>query len=81
MKRFLKFSFLSFLFLRLFVSWLFAEDKKDERPNIFFAIADDWGWPHSSSYGDAVVKTPPISLLLPVRRRGMQFLLDSIIGD
>ncbi len=29
-----------------------------ERPNILFAIADDWGWPHSSSYGDAVVQTP-----------------------
>lgn len=31
---------------------------QEERPNIFFAIADDWGWPHASSYGDAVVKTP-----------------------
>ena len=29
-----------------------------DRPNIFFAIADDWGWPHSGSYGDAVVQTP-----------------------
>ena len=30
----------------------------DDRPNILFAIADDWGWPHASAYGDAVVKTP-----------------------
>ncbi|MBI1370818.1 MAG: sulfatase-like hydrolase/transferase [Planctomycetes bacterium] len=29
-----------------------------ERPNIIFAIADDWGWPHSPMYGDPVVKTP-----------------------
>ena len=28
------------------------------RPNIVFAIADDWGWPHASCYGDPVVKTP-----------------------
>ena len=27
-------------------------------PNILFAIADDWGWPHSPLYGDKVVKTP-----------------------
>ncbi len=30
----------------------------DARPNILFAIADDWGWPHAGAYGDAVVKTP-----------------------
>jgi len=28
------------------------------RPNILFAIADDWGWPHAGVYGDPVVKTP-----------------------
>ena len=28
------------------------------RPNILFAIADDWGWPHAGCYGDPVVKTP-----------------------
>ncbi|MEC7696371.1 MAG: sulfatase [Planctomycetota bacterium] len=27
-------------------------------PNIVFAIADDWGWPHAGSYGDRVVQTP-----------------------
>jgi len=31
---------------------------KPERPNILFAIADDWGWPHAGAYGDPVVKTP-----------------------
>jgi len=28
------------------------------RPNILFAIADDWSWPHAGAYGDPVVKTP-----------------------
>ena len=31
----------------------------DERPNIVFAIADDWGWPHASIYGnDEICQTP-----------------------
>jgi arylsulfatase A-like enzyme len=30
----------------------------DERPNILFALADDWAWPHAGVYGDKVVKTP-----------------------
>ncbi|MDB4468675.1 sulfatase-like hydrolase/transferase, partial [bacterium] len=30
----------------------------DDRPNILFCIADDWGWPHAGAYGDPVVKTP-----------------------
>jgi arylsulfatase A-like enzyme len=29
-----------------------------QRPNILFAIADDWGWPHAGIYGDPVVQTP-----------------------
>ena len=29
-----------------------------KRPNILFAIADDWSWPHAGAYGDPVVKTP-----------------------
>lgn len=35
-----------------------AQATADTRPNIVFCIADDWGWPHSSLYGDKVVKTP-----------------------
>ncbi|MCL6628652.1 MAG: sulfatase [Armatimonadetes bacterium] len=31
---------------------------KAERPNILFAIADDWSWPHAGVYGDKVAKTP-----------------------
>ncbi len=33
------------------------------RPNIVFAIADDWGWPHASAYGDEGVKTPTFDRL------------------
>ena len=35
-----------------------AKANKARRPNILFAIADDWGWPHAGAYGDPVVKTP-----------------------
>lgn len=35
----------------------------DDRPNIVLAIADDWGWPHASAYGDPVVKTPTFDRL------------------
>ncbi len=31
---------------------------KSAPPNIVFALADDWGWPHAGAYGDAVVQTP-----------------------
>lgn len=29
-----------------------------DAPNILFAFADDWGYPHAGAYGDAVVETP-----------------------
>ncbi|MBI2948397.1 MAG: sulfatase [Verrucomicrobia bacterium] len=41
-----------------------------ERPNIFLAIADDWGWPHAGVYGDPVVKTPTFDRLA---REGVLF--------
>jgi len=40
------------------------------RPNILFAIADDWGWPHAGAYGDPVVKTPTFDRLA---REGVLF--------
>ena len=40
------------------------------RPNILFAIADDWGWPHAGAYGDPVVKTPVFDRLA---REGVLF--------
>ncbi len=30
----------------------------DERPNILYCLADDWGWPHAGAYGDKAVRTP-----------------------
>jgi N-sulfoglucosamine sulfohydrolase len=37
---------------------LTSASAQDKRPNIFLAIADDWGYPHAGAYGDPVVKTP-----------------------
>ena len=39
-------------------------------PNILFAIADDWGWPHAGAYGDPVVQTPAFDRLA---REGVLF--------
>lgn len=35
-----------------------CQQEPPQAPNILFAIADDWGWPHAGIYGDPVVKTP-----------------------
>ena len=40
------------------------------RPNILFALADDWGWPHSPLYGDKVARTPTFER---VAREGVLF--------
>ena len=37
---------------------LAADKSGKKRPNVLFALADDWGWPHAGAYGDPVVKTP-----------------------
>ena len=43
----------------------------DDRPNILFCIADDWGWPHASAYAnDTVVQTPAFD---QVAREGVLF--------
>jgi len=44
-------------------SSLAAGEAQNERPNILFAIADDWGWPHAGAYGDPAVKTPAFDRL------------------
>ncbi len=41
-----------------------------KRPNILFALADDWSWPHASIAGDTVVKTPTFDR---VARKGVLF--------
>ncbi|MCP5527982.1 MAG: sulfatase-like hydrolase/transferase [Verrucomicrobiales bacterium] len=38
-------------------------ETRGRRPNILFAIADDWGWPHAGAYGDSVVRTPTFDRL------------------
>ena len=38
-------------------------ETQDRPPNILFAIADDWGWPHAGRYGDPVVDTPTFDRL------------------
>src|SRR5713226_9398810 len=35
-----------------------AVEPTEKRPNILFALADDWAWPHAGVYGDKVVQTP-----------------------
>lgn len=42
----------------------------DDRPNVLFCIADDWGWPHAGAYGDPVVKTPAFDR---IARQGVLF--------
>src|ERR1700730_327849 len=37
---------------------LAVDTPSEQRPNILFALADDWAWPHAGVYGDKVVKTP-----------------------
>lgn len=44
--------------------------ENERRPNILLAIADDWGYPHASCYGDPVVKTPTFDRLA---REGVLF--------
>jgi arylsulfatase A-like enzyme len=36
---------------------------EQQKPNILFCLADDWGWPHAGAYGDQVVKTPAFDRL------------------
>ncbi len=57
----------------LVTSWTSAgatAAEPDRRPNILFALADDWAWPHAGVYGDKVVKTPVFDR---VAREGVLF--------
>lgn len=40
------------------------------RPNILFAIGDNWAWPHASALGDPTVKTPVFDR---IAREGLLF--------
>ena len=45
-----------------------CSEKEPVRPNILFAIADDWGWPHAGIYGDPVVQTPNFDRVVEINR-------------
>jgi len=47
-----------------------AEPAGAARPNILFAIADDWSWPHAGAHGDTAVRTPAFDRLA---REGVLF--------
>lgn len=47
-----------------------TENEKDQRPNILFIFADDWGWGDLSAHGHPYVKTPNIDRLV---REGTDF--------
>ncbi len=47
----------------LFLLLIGCSQETSPPPNILFAIADDWGWPHAGIYGDPVVKTPAFDRL------------------
>ena len=49
-----------------------ANAQQAARPNLVFAIADDWGWPHAGAYGDKVVQTPTFDRLA---REGVLFTI------
>jgi N-sulfoglucosamine sulfohydrolase len=52
------------------LSFQACQKEPPQRPNILFAIADDWGWPHAGIYGDPVVQTPAFDR---VAREGILF--------
>ncbi|MBN2092729.1 sulfatase [candidate division KSB1 bacterium] len=46
------------------MSFLFQNcSSTPKRPNILFAIADDWSWPHASCTGNKVLQTPTFDRL------------------
>lgn len=49
---------------------LHAAAAPEQRSNILFLFADDWGWPHASCLGDPVVKTPTFDRMA---REGLLF--------
>jgi len=69
-REFMKTSMIGSAGLLAGVASLKADQPVSKRPNILFAIADDWGWPHAGAYGDLVVKTPTFDR---VAREGVLF--------
>jgi len=65
--------YLSILFA-FFATLAFAEN---ERPNIIFIFADDWGWEDLSCHGSPFVKTPNIDRLASEGRDFTRFTVAS----
>jgi arylsulfatase A-like enzyme len=47
-----------------------GQERREIRPNILFAIADDWSWAHAGAYGDRTVATPTLDR---IAREGARF--------
>ncbi|MEM1084585.1 MAG: sulfatase [Verrucomicrobiota bacterium] len=58
------------IWLQLLLVFTAFTASADTRPNILFCMADDWGWPHASAYGDEAVQTPNFDRLA---REGVLF--------
>ena len=56
--------------LLVIISFVAAISHADDRPNILFAIADDWSYGHASVYGCKWVKTPSFDR---IAREGILF--------
>jgi N-sulfoglucosamine sulfohydrolase len=50
---------------------------KLKRPNILFALADDWSWPHASIVGAKVIKTPAFDR---IARDGVMFINAFVVS-
>jgi len=49
--------------LSLYLLFAFGISKAEDRPNILFLFADDWGWGDLSCHGHPYIKTPNIDRL------------------
>jgi N-sulfoglucosamine sulfohydrolase len=56
--------------LSMAVAPVVSRGQKPRRPNILFAIADDWSYGHAGAYGGRYVKTPAFDR---VAREGVLF--------
>lgn len=55
--------FIPFLISLVVLPFTGCDQEPELKPSILFAIADDWGWPHASVYGDPVIQTPAFDRL------------------
>ena len=54
----------------LFIVAVTAQPQPSSRPNILFAIADDWAYGYAGAYGNRFVKTPAFDR---IAREGVLF--------